>query len=139
MRVAPDLQVVLREIDRLVVRDAEDGDVGDRGQPAADEDGVGQRRIVVAGQDHHRDAGIGQQAAGAIEHGGGDAVVVERVAGEQDDVGVGGAGGGEHRGEASSAVAVLGGVLFVIDMQVGAVDEDDVHWGRLRGRHRSVS
>jgi hypothetical protein len=56
---------------------------------------------VVAGQDHHRDAGIGQQAAGAIEHRDGDAVVVERVAGEQDNVGSGGAGDLEHRGEAS--------------------------------------
>ena len=131
MRVAPDLQIVLREADRLVVRDAEDGDVGNGCEAAADEDAVGQRGIVVAGQDHHGDAGVGQQAAGAVEHGGGDAVVVERVAGEQHDVGAGGAGGGEHGGEAGGAVVVLGGVVLVIDVQVGAVDEEEVHWGRL--------
>ena len=90
---------------------------------------------MVAGQDHHGEAGIGQQAAGAVEHRGGDAVVVECVAGEQDDVGAGGAGGGEHGGEAGGAVVVLGGVLLVIDVQVGGVDEEEVHWGRLGCGH----
>ena len=128
-----------RETHRLVVRDAEDGDVGDGRELAAHEDAVGQRGIVVAGQDHHRDAGIGQQAAGAVEHGGGDTVVVERVAGEQYDVGVRVAGGGEHGGEAGGAVAVFCGVLFVIDVQVGAVDEDDVHRGRQVSGHGLLS
>ena len=132
MRVAPDLQVMVGKADCLVVRDADDGDVGNGREPAAHEDAVRQRRVVVAGQDHHLDAGIGQQPAGAVEHRGGDAVVVERVAGEQHDIGVRVAGGGEHGGKAGRAVAVLGGVLFVIDVQVGTVDEDDVHWGRLR-------
>ena len=135
MRVAPDLQVVVREADRLVVRDAEDGDVGNGREAAADEDAVGQGGVVVAGQDHHGAAGIGQQAAGAIEHAGADAVVVEGVAGEQDDVGVRVAGGGEHGGQACGAVAVLGGGGGVIDMQVGAVDEEDVHWGRQVSGH----
>ncbi len=138
MRVAPDFQVVLREADRLVVGDAEDGDVGDRCEAAAGEHAVGQRGVVVAGQDHHGDAGIGQQAAGAVEHGGGDAVVVEGVAGEQDDVGACGTGGGEHGGEAGGAVVVLGGIVLVIDVQVGAVDEEEVHWGRLVAGHGSV-
>ena len=106
------------------MRDAEDGDVGNASEAAADEDAVGQRGVVVAGQDHHGDAGVGQQAAGAVEHRGGDAVVVERVAGEQDDVGAGGAGDGEHGGEAGGAVVVLGGRgALVIDVQVGAVDD----------------
>ena len=121
------------------MRDPEDGDVGNGREPATDEHAVGQRRVVVAWQDHHRDAGIGQQPAGAVEHRGGDAVVVERVAGEQDDIGTGVACGGEHGGQAVGAVAVLGGVLFVIDVQVGAVDKDDVHWGRLGSGHGFVS
>ena len=139
VRVAPDLQIVVRKADRLVVRNAEDGDVGNGREAAAGEDAVGQRGVVVARQDHHGDAGIGQQAAGAVEHGGGDAVVVERVAGEQDDVGAGGTGDGKHGGEAGGAVVVLGGVVLVIDVQVGGVDEEEVHWGRLVAGHGSAS
>ena len=62
-----------------------------------------------------------------VEHRGGDAVVVECVAGEEHDIGVRVAGGGQHGGKAGGAVAVFGGVLFVIDVQVGTVDKDDVH------------
>ena len=135
MRVTPDLQVVPREDRRLVVRDADDGDVGNAAEVAAGEDAVGQRGVVVARQDHHRDGGIGQQATGAIQHGGWDAVVVKCVAGEKDDVGAGGARGRKHRGEACGAIVVLGGVLFVIDVQIGAVDQEQVHRGRLGGKH----
>src|ERR1700722_3200699 len=107
MRVTPYFQAVVREADRLVVRDAEDGDVGNGREAAADEDAVGQGGGVVAGQYHHGAGGIGQQAACAIQHAGGDAVVVEGVAGEQDDVGTRVAGGGENGGEAGGAIGVL--------------------------------
>jgi hypothetical protein len=54
-------------------------------------------------------------------------VIVERVAGEQHDIGLETARAGEHRLEAASAVAaVLRGDSAVIDMQIGAVDEDDL-------------
>jgi hypothetical protein len=76
MGMPPDLQVVVREADRLVVCDAQNGDVGDRGEAAADEHAVGQCRIMVAGQDDHGNAGGGQHEAGAVEHRGWDAVVV---------------------------------------------------------------
>jgi hypothetical protein len=75
----------------------------------------------------------GQHEAGAVEHRGGDAVVVEGVAGQQHDVGAGRTGCGQHGGEAGGAIAVLCGVGFIIDVQVGGVDEEDVHRGRLAG------
>ncbi len=76
---------------------------------AAHEHAVGQRGVVVAGQDHHRSASLGKQLRGAGENRRGHAVVVKGIAGEQHEIGVGRARGGQHRGKAGDTVAVLGG------------------------------
>ncbi len=95
---------------------------------------------MVAGKDHDGHAGIGQQPPGAVDHRRRDAVVVERVAGEQHDIGLAVACAGQHGGQAGGAVAVMGvGDAVVIDMQVGTVDQDDVHGGRLMWGHGCVS
>ena len=118
MRMAPDFQVAIGICDRLVVRDAEDADIGDCGETAADENAVGQCRVVVAWQDHDGTARIGEQFCGALKNGPRDAVVVESVAGEEYDIGVGSAGDGQHGSEASKPFAMLGGGGRVIDVQV---------------------
>src|SRR3954468_3469391 len=64
MRVAPEFEVPRRKRDHALVGDAEYGDVADFTEPAAQPDRVRAHRIVIAGQDHHRQPGIGEQLAG---------------------------------------------------------------------------
>ena len=55
-------------------------------EAAAAIDRVGCERVVIAGQDHHRLAVIAQHLRGAFEQLERLAVIVERIAGQQDDV-----------------------------------------------------
>ena len=55
------------------------------------------------------------------------AIIVERIAGEQHDIGADRARGGQDAGKPRRAVAAVEarGVV-VIDVQIGAVDDDDI-------------
>ena len=79
---------------------------------------------MVAGQDHHRHAGIGKQPSGAVDQLGAEAVGFERVAGQQDNVGPQRPRRRQHRREPGRAVAAIGrSDAPVIDMNIGAVNQ----------------
>ena len=109
---------------------AQNGEVRDLRQPAADIDRIGQRRIVVAGQNHHRQAGRGQQRAGAVDQGGAETVGFEGVAGEEDEMGAQRPRRRQHRREPGRAVAAMHrGGASLVDMNVGAVDQRHLRGG----------
>ena len=64
----------------------ENADIWQPVEPAADKDRAGQRRVVVAGKDHNRDAGFGEQSPNAVENGRAQLIVFEGVAGQQNDI-----------------------------------------------------
>ena len=98
-----------------------------RSKPPRRQIELGVGRVVIAGQDHHRHAGVGQQPPGAVDRGGADLVVVEGVAGQQHDVGA-------ERPRRPQYVAQPGGAVaamhrrdpVVVDMQIRRMDEEDV-------------
>jgi hypothetical protein len=90
---------------------------------------------MVTRQDNHLHARIRDQAAGALDRRSRNTVIVERISGEQDDIGAMCTCRSQYGCQAGDAVSMLGGGSFVIDVQVGTVDKHNVHWGRLRGGH----
>ena len=61
MRVAPDFEIEGRKRDPSLVRDADDRDVADLVEPAAQPYRIRGRRVVIAGQDDDGQRGIGEQ------------------------------------------------------------------------------
>jgi hypothetical protein len=109
------------------VGDAEHVEICDLGQRGVMIDRVGDRGIVVAGQEHHRQCRGRDDRGGAIEQVGRQAVAIEGVAGEHDDVGGGAARRAQDAGEPRRSVAAMQprGVV-VIDVQIGAVDDHEI-------------
>ena len=90
-------------------------------------DRVGHRRVVVARQHDDRQAGRRDDGCGLRQQIVRQTVAVEGVAGEQHDVGADIAGGPQHAGEPGGAVtAVEPRGIVVIDVEIGAVNDDDV-------------
>ena len=117
--------------------DPEHVQVSDFGQGAVVKDGIGNRGIVVAGQDHHRQRRRRDDRGGTLEQIVRQAVAIEGVAGQHDDVRPGAAGCGQDPGEAGRPVAAVqpGGVV-VIEVQIGTVNDHDIAGGRGSGmRH----
>ena len=108
--------------------------VFDLGQRAVAIDSVGHRRVVVAGQNDHGQRRGGDDGSGALEQMIRQAVAVEGVAGEDDDVGARAAGRGQDPDETGSAVAAVQprGVV-VIEVQIGAVNDHDIAGRRRNG------
>jgi hypothetical protein len=73
---------VARKDDGTIVGDAEDCEVLDLVEAAAQPYRIRGRRIVIAGQDHDRQPGIGDQAGRPLDRYVIDRVVVECVAGK---------------------------------------------------------
>jgi hypothetical protein len=96
MRMPPDFEIIRREGHRLVVCDAEDVDIPDAVEPAANENRIRQGRIVVAGQDHDLRTAIREQPTGTVENCGVQLIVLECVADQQHDVCSQISPGGQH-------------------------------------------
>ena len=125
--VAPDFEIPVRKRDHALVGDTEYGDVADFIEPAAHPDRVRADRVMIAGQDHQRQAGIGQNLAGAVDRLRPDLVIVEGVAGQDRDIGAERARRRQHCAQHTAAVAaVQRGDAVVIDMQVRGMDDADV-------------
>ena len=130
MRVAPDFEIERRKRDPTLVRDADDRDVADLVEPAAQPDRIRRRRVVIAGQDHDRQTGIGEQHAGAVDRRRRDLMVVERVAGQDHDTGAEIARLLQHAAQPGRAVAAMHrSDAVIIDMEIGGMDEEDVCLG----------
>ena len=110
------------------MREADDVQVRHRGEAFAVEHRLGQDRIVVARQQHHRQLRGGDHRRRAVDQFVRQAMAVEGVAGEQHDVGADAARRIEHAGETTGAVAAmeLRGI-DVIHMDVGCVYDDYYH------------
>ncbi len=136
----PDFKIVRREMHGLVMCDAENGEVRDLREPAADVNRVRQGRVVVAGQDHDRHAGIGQQAPGAVEQRHTKLVALKGVAGEQNNVRPQCPRGFQHRPQPAGLAALAGrGNAPLVDMNVGAVDDHHLRAeNRLRLLGRAI-
>ena len=78
--------------------DAEHVKIVDLGQRPMMIDGVRNRGIVVAGQEHHRQRRRGDDRRGAIEQVSGQPMAIEGVAGEHDGIRGDGAGRVQHPG-----------------------------------------
>jgi len=131
MGVTPEFQVVVREVNRQIMGHTNDVDVRDVTQPTADIGGIRRDRVMVARQDHHMTARFIQQIRCTGQDRFRLPVVVEDVANQQDKIGVMGAGRVQHDTQSRGAVVAIAGFGgMVVDMQVGAVHEQDVIGGR---------
>jgi hypothetical protein len=112
----------------------------DFGQRAVVKDGIGNRGIVVARQDHHGQRRSRDDGGGAIEQINRQAVAIEGVARQHHDVRAGVTGRGQDTGEAGGAVAAVQprGVV-VIQVQIGAVDDHDIAGRRRNGIGHGVA
>ena len=90
-------------------------------------DRIGHRRVVVARQHDDRQARGRYDGCGLREQIVRQTVAVEGVAGEQHDVGTDVAGGAQYAREPRGAVAAMEprGII-VVDVEIGAVNDDDV-------------
>ena len=85
---------------------------------------------MIAGQDHDRQPGIGEQHAGAVDRRRRDLMVVEGVAGQDHDIGAEIARLLQHAAQPGRAVAAMHrSDAVVIDMEIGGMDEEDVCLG----------
>jgi len=123
MRVPPDFDIARRERHGFVVGYPEDAHIRDLRKPAADKDRVRKRRVVVSGKDHDRHACLGKQPSRAIENSPTELIILEGVAGQENNVGAHRPGGHEHRAQPGRPVAAT---AILVDMQIRGVDEDDV-------------
>jgi hypothetical protein len=96
MRMPPYLEIKCGEGHRLVMRDAENVDIRDARDPAANEHRIRQGRIVVAGQHQDRHPHLGEEPRRAVENSGAKLIALECIAGQQDQVRSQRSGGGEH-------------------------------------------
>ena len=102
-------------------------DIADLVEPAAHPDRIRRRRIVIAGQDHHRQPGLGEQHAGAVDRIRRDLMIVEGVAGEDHGIGAERPRRRQHVAQHAGAVAAMHcRDPVVIDMQIRRVDDADV-------------
>jgi len=126
MRVPPDFEIERRKRNLALVRDAEDRDVADLVKPAAQPNRIRRCRVVIAGQDHNRQPGIGEQHSGALDRRRRDLMVVEGVAGQDHDSGAELARGVENAAQPGRAVAAMHRRdAVVIDVEIGGMDEED--------------
>ena len=86
---APDVEIEVGIADSVGDIDADDGDGGDVGDGAEAVGGLSGGRVVVAGEEDGADDGVVDHVAEAVDELGRDAVGVEDVAGEDEDVGLG--------------------------------------------------
>ena len=89
---------------------------------------------MVAGQNDHGQRRRGDDGGGALEQMIRQAVAVEGIAGEDDDVGARAAGRRQDPDETGGAVAAVQprGVV-VIEVQIGAVNDHDIAGRRGNG------
>jgi len=126
MGVPPDFEIKDRERYSLVVSYPENADVWQLAKAAADKNRLGERRVVVSGKDHNREIGLGEQTPGAIEDDPAQLIVLEGVAGQQQDVGAQRLGGLQHRAQRRRAIAAMVSSAILVDMQIRAVDKYDI-------------
>jgi hypothetical protein len=86
MGVPPNFEIVCRERHGLLMGDAEDADVWEARKPAADKNRVGKCRVVIARKKHDRQPRLGEQLRGAIEYRRAQLIILEGVAGQQNDI-----------------------------------------------------
>ncbi len=133
VRSPPNLEIEIGKYDRFVVSDTKHMKIGDAGQGSMVIDRIGHGRIMIAGQQHHRQQGPCNHCRGAIEQLGRQAVRIEGISGKQDDVGCRIHRRGHYGGEAGGAVAAMQprGIV-VIEVQIGAVNHHEVAAPRKR-------
>ena len=133
MSVPPDFEIEDRERRGFVVGYPEDANIRELCEAAPDKNRVRERRVVVPGEDHHRQLDSGEQPERAVENGMAQLVVFKSVAGQKNDIGPHRPCGCQHRAQARRPVAISrAGNPILVDMQVRAVDEDDF------GAHRQA-
>ena len=139
VRPAPDFEREIRKSYRVVVGDADDVQVFHRLERAVAIDRAGDGRIVIAGQDDDRQRRSADHRRRLLDQALRHAMAVESIAGEQHHVGCKIARRSEHAAETRGAVAAMEarGVI-VVDVQVGAMNDDDVAGGRKRHARSSV-
>ena len=127
VRVAPDFQVELRKIHRLVVGDTDHVDMRKLHHVAAQIDRVGRQRIMIARQENDRPTGVREQLGAALQDPVGLAIIVENIADQQNDVGVMSFRRLQHHPQARCAILPVGALMgVVVDMQIGTVHEYDI-------------
>jgi hypothetical protein len=87
MRTSPDLQIEIGEQHSLLVGDADHVQVRAISQCGEKVDRAPNYRVMVAGQQHHRQACTSNDAAGTVEKIGRYAVAIERIARKQNHIG----------------------------------------------------
>ena len=97
------------------MRNAENVNIRNGGDAAAKENRIRQGRIVIAGQYHNRHIRLGEEPGGAVENSGAQLIALERVAGQQNEVGPERSGSRQHRSQPRSAPAL-------VNMDIGAMD-----------------
>src|ERR1700726_4480404 len=126
MRMPPYLEIKCGEGHRLVMCDAENADVWDARDRAANEYRIRQGRIVVAGQYQDRPPRLGEEPGRAVENSGAQLMALERIAGQQDQVCSQRSGSGEHGPQPPNATSV-------VDMDIRAVHENHFRSGIRSG------
>jgi hypothetical protein len=118
----------------LFVGDAENVHIWDPREPTTDKHRIRQSGIMVAGQDHDRHPRLGEPPSGSIENSRAQLIILEGIAGQQNDIRAQRLGGRKHGAQSGRAVAAMqrrhSAVVYV---DVRAVDED--HLGRRRSHH----
>ena len=135
MRSPPDFEIEIWEQQCVRASDAEDMQVVDLAQEAVMVDRLGNDRIVIAWQDRDRELAVGEDCGGPLDEGRRQTMRLERVACQQDQVGVVSVTGSQDGGQHVQAVAGTRTVDDVVDMQIRAVHGHDIAvW--LRGGSR---
>ena len=112
---------------------AKDVEIIDRRERSTVVNRVRHRGVVIARQQHHRQRGRRNDRGRSFEQIGRQAMAIESIAGEHDNVGCRGAGSGQHAGQPGRAVTPMQPCSIVmIHVQVGAMDQDDIAGRRKR-------